>query len=80
MVDRINTVNTMLYNAQGQRRLLISPRCVHLIKALDGLTYKEDANVPDKSSGLDHITDALGYLMMGAFPMNTRAWRSEEFW
>jgi terminase large subunit-like protein len=80
MVDRINSVNAMLCNAQGQRRLLISPKCVHLIKALDGLTYKEDTKIPDKNSGLDHITDALGYLIMGAFPMITRTWRSEEFW
>jgi len=69
LVDRINSVNAMLCNAQGQRRLLISPSCTHLIKALDGLTYKQDTKLPDKSSGLQHITDALGYLIMGAFPM-----------
>jgi hypothetical protein len=71
IIDRINTVNARLCNAQGQRRLFISPRCTHLIRALDGLTYKEGTKIPDKSSGLDHICDALGYLIMGVFPIVT---------
>jgi hypothetical protein len=70
VVDRINSVNAMLLSAQSQRRLLVSPRCKHLIKALDCLTYKEGSKIPDNRSGLDHITDALGYLIMAVFPMN----------
>ncbi len=69
VVDRITNVNTMLCNAKGQRRLLIAPKCKQLIRALDTLTYKEGTKVPDKSTGLDHITDALGYLIASAFPM-----------
>src|SRR6202521_289544 len=69
IVDRINSVNAMLLNAQGSRRLLISPQCRHLIRALDGLTYKEGSKIPDTRSGLDHITDAIGYLVMGVFPI-----------
>jgi hypothetical protein len=69
VVDRINSMNAMLLNAQGFRRLLISPHCKHLIKALDCLTYKEGSKIPDTKSGLDHITDALGYLVMGVFPI-----------
>jgi len=72
LVDRLNTVNAMLCNAQGRRRLLISPSCTHLIKALDGLTFKDGTKIPDGRSGLNHITDALGYLIMGAFPMVAR--------
>ena len=72
MIDRINSVNAMLLNAQGSRRLLISPKCRQLIKALDGLTYKEGSKIPDNRSGLDHITDALGYLIMGVFPIITK--------
>jgi hypothetical protein len=71
VIDRINSVNAMLLNAQGSRRLLISPKCNHLINALDCLTYKEGSNIPDKRSGLDHISDALGYLIMGVFPIIT---------
>src|SRR5207245_4744365 len=76
VVDRINTVNAKLCNAQGQRRLLISPKCKNLIKALDGLTYKNGTKIPDKSSGLDHVTDALGYLLMGLFPTTGPNWGS----
>ena len=70
-VDRFNSMNAMLLNAQGSRRLLISPKCKHLIKALDCLIYKEGSKIPDTRSGLDHITDAIGYLVMGVFPIIT---------
>lgn len=73
MIDRINSVNAMLLNAHGSRRLLISPKCEHLMKALDCLAYKEGSKIPDKRTGLDHITDALGYLIMGVFPINTQS-------
>ena len=73
VIDRINSVNAMLLNAQGSRRLLISPKCPQLIKALDGLTYKEGSKIPDNRSGLDHVTDALGYLIMGVFPIITKS-------
>jgi Terminase large subunit, T4likevirus-type, N-terminal len=71
VIDRINSVNAMLLNAQGSRRLLISPKCKHLIKALDCLAYREGTKIPDKRSGFDHITDALGYLIIGVFPIIT---------
>ena len=44
-LDRINTVNARLCDAQGYRRILISPSCKNLIKALDGLIYKENSKV-----------------------------------
>jgi hypothetical protein len=69
IVDRINSVNAMFENANRQRRLLIDRKCKNLIRALDGLTFKEGTNLPDKSTGFGHITDALGYLIMGVFPM-----------
>ena len=69
IVDRINAVNAMFHNANGERRLLIDHKCKHLIRALDGLSFKEGTKIPDKSLGFNHITDALGYLMMGVFPM-----------
>lgn len=69
IVDRINSVNAMFENANRQRRLLIDRKCKHLIRALDGLTFKAETHLPDKSTGFGHITDALGYLIMGVFPM-----------
>lgn len=73
IVDRINNTQAMLLNADGRRRCKIHPaNCKPLVKALDGLTYKRAAGdvstrVPDKTSGLDHIADALGYLLWQRF-------------
>lgn len=69
VVDRINSVNAMFENAKRERRLFIDHKCKNLIRALGSLTFKEGTNLPDKSSGFDHITDAVGYLVMGVFPM-----------
>lgn len=72
VADRINEVQAMLCNAVGERRLFVSPKCKELIKALDGMTYKQGASVPDKTLGLDHITDALGYKIHSMFPIVQR--------
>ena len=69
IVDRVNSVNAMFQNAKHERRLFIDRKCKNLLRALEGLTFKEGTNLPDKSTGLDHISDSLGYLVMGAFPM-----------
>jgi hypothetical protein len=67
IVDRVNNVQANLLAADGRRRVLVDPAAKSLIKALDGLTYKEGTNLPDKTSGLDHITDAFGYLLWERF-------------
>lgn len=72
VVDRINEVNAMICNAQKDRRLFIHPRCEALIDGMEGLLYKEGTSQPDKSMGLDHITDALGYLVHSEFPLVKR--------
>lgn len=69
VADRINEVQAMLQNASGQRRMFVSKKCKDMIKSLDGLVYKEKTGAPDKDSGLDHITDALGYLVHSEFPI-----------
>jgi hypothetical protein len=68
VVDRNNEVNAMFKNASGVRRLLVHPKCKQLIKCLDGLTYKADTSQPDKGMGLDHLPDALGYLVHYEYP------------
>lgn len=73
VVDRINEVNALLCNTEGRRRLFVHPDCKHLTEALDDLVYKEGTSQPDKSMGLDHITDALGYLVHVEFPIQDRA-------
>jgi hypothetical protein len=67
--DRVNEVNALFHNAEGDYRLFIDKKCVNLVKALMGLTYNKAGEI-DKTSGLDHITDALGYLVHSKFGMN----------
>lgn len=69
VADRINEVQAMLCNTIGERRLFVSPKCKELIKSLDGMAYKQGSSVPDKTLGLDHITDALGYKIHSMFPI-----------
>ena len=67
--DKINSTNWLIKTADGQLSLFIHPRCKHTIKALKNVTYKEGAEdyVIDKSAGIEHWTDAAGYLILGAF-------------
>jgi len=67
--DKINATNWMIRTADGQMRMFIHPRCKHTIKALKNVTYKEGASdyVIDKSANIEHWTDGLGYLVLGAF-------------
>jgi hypothetical protein len=69
LTDKINTVNSMLMNAKGQRRLFIHKRCKRLIESLERFSYRDGSNIPDKSQGFDHLPDALAYLVCGEFPL-----------
>jgi len=67
--DRINAVNARLKNDNGEINLYIDPKCKHTIEGLEKHIYREGTNQPDKSSGLDHMMDALGYCVDGLFPI-----------
>jgi hypothetical protein len=69
--DRENNANAM-YLRGKDRRVRIHPRAKSLITALSNLQYKEDKNgnstsIRDKSSGFDHVCDALDYLLWQEF-------------
>src|SRR5438067_801511 len=73
--DRINCVNARLCNSVRERRLFIDARCRQLIRDLEQVSWKTDANGNplielDKSDPLrTHTSDALGYYIASAFPM-----------
>lgn len=77
--DRVNAVNTRICTATGLRRLRVHPRCAGVIKALEGLTYRHGTSEPDKSSGYDHITDALGYWIEYEFPVRHASAETGKF-
>ena len=75
VADRINCVNAKIVNAKGERRLTVNRRCTQLIKDLEQVCWKTDANgnklrEVDSSNPRGHMpADALGYLIAQKFPM-----------
>lgn len=69
--DRIACVNAAFQNALGEKRLLISPRCKHLINDFMVMSYKEATSEPEDYSGTDigHTADACGYLVFKTMPI-----------
>lgn len=67
--DRINSYNSKLCSSDGFRHLYITPNCRHTIESLEKFTYKEGTQVPDKSSGFDHMFDAASYCIDFLFPI-----------
>jgi hypothetical protein len=67
--DRINSCNSLLLNSNGQNRLKVDGKCVHLIKSFEKLQYKDGTTQVDKSSGLDHIFDAATYCIEFLHPI-----------
>jgi PBSX family phage terminase large subunit len=66
--DRVNNAQAMLFDLETERRRVrIHPDAKPLITALANLTFKEGTNQPNKKSGFDHITDAMGYLLWQEF-------------
>ncbi len=72
VVDRINEVNAVIKNAEGYRRLHINSDLDYIIECLEMLVYKEGTSQPDKSMNIEHMTDALGYLIHAQFPIGKK--------
>lgn len=63
--DRIASVN----NAFNKKKLFIdTERCPEITEALEQQIYTPNGQ-PDKKSGLDHISDAIGYLVYYLMPI-----------
>jgi hypothetical protein len=59
--DRINAVNSAFLSASGDVRLKIDPKCKKTIESFRKMSFKEGTVIPDKDSGYDHMSDAVGY-------------------
>ena len=69
IADRFAACNAMFCNADGQRRMFVSPGCTHLIDDLQARHYKPGSSEPADTGDLGHITDAMGYLVWRCFPI-----------
>lgn len=77
--DRVNNTNAALKSADGTIRLRIHPRAAPVIRALEGLTWKDGTSAPDPRSPHIHITDALGYLLWQQLNLLEAAWGTSRF-
>lgn len=70
--DRVNAVNAMILNGEGERRWLINTDlCPRLTEALEQQAYDKNGE-PDKTTGHDHPPDAQGYFMNQRYPIRGR--------
>lgn len=68
--DRVNAVNAKLCNGSGQRTLLVNiDMCPNVVQTFEQQGYKNGD--PDKTGGLDHMADALGYCVWKKFPIKS---------
>ena len=71
--DRVAAVNCKFKNANGSIELFVNTtQCKQLTKGLEQQGYNS-AGQPDKSSGLDHLNDALGYFITYRWPVVSKA-------
>lgn len=67
--DRVNAVNGAICNSKGVRRLLVNTHhCPQATQGLEQQIYDEHG-MPDKKAGVDHLNDAIGYMINHKFPV-----------
>lgn len=68
--DRVNSMNAMFCNANGERRYLVNAdKCPLYADALEQQVWAVSGE-PDKQAGVDHPNDAAGYFIHGTYPIN----------
>lgn len=71
--DRINSMNAMLCNTYGERRLLVNTsKCQKFTTSLERQVYN-DKGEPDKEGGFDHPNDGGGYFIVKRWPIQGRS-------
>lgn len=67
--DRVNSVNAMILNDKGERRLQVNTDlCPVWTECLEQQAY-DDKGEPDKKSGHDHANDGAGYFLYARWPV-----------
>jgi PBSX family phage terminase large subunit len=67
--ERHITVNALLRDAGGRVRVLVDPKCKTVIKGLESTALKKGSGyVEDDSNPSQHVTTALGYLLVAENP------------
>jgi len=69
IADRVNSVNRMIQTGDGQIHLRVDKKCRQLINSLEQTIYKPGGRDVDKTGGVEHSADALGYPIEIEFPV-----------
>lgn len=78
--DRINAMNGMFCNAQGERRYLVNHvTCPNYTASLEQQAWAENGE-PDKTTGHDHCCDAGGYFIIKDFPIVKKTASTQAMW
>ena len=78
--DRINTMNGMFCNAQGERRYLVNHvTCPTYTASLEQQAWADNGE-PDKTKGHDHTNDAGGYFIIKDFPIVKKTASTQSMW
>lgn len=72
VADRVNALNRLLMTADGHVRLKIDHSCKNMIDALEQTIYKPGSRDVDKSAGVEHPADAIGYYAEFEYPVRER--------
>jgi hypothetical protein len=73
IMDRVNAVNSLILNGDGERRLLVNTNmCPVLTDSLEQQPYDKNG-MPDKSTGHDHVIDAAGYPLAYLYPVKKKS-------
>lgn len=67
--DRFASMNALFKTANGVRRCFIHPKCKRTRQDCKERAYIEGTREPNDSGDIGHITDALGYLIYGRYPL-----------
>lgn len=70
--DRVAAVNMALCNNEGQRLYYVNvDKCPNIALGLEQQAYDRNGD-PDKSTGFDHMNDAVGYFIVRKMPIKRR--------
>ncbi len=78
IMDRVNAFNSMVMSGDNTIRFRVTPNCKSLIESLEKHTYN-DAGMPDKRGGHDHMFDAISYLTLWHSPLTKNVTKIQRF-
>jgi len=71
VTDRVMSMNAMICKGENRRYFINTDNCPETVECLEQQAY-DKSGVPDKTSGKDHLNDAVGYMVSYRYPIAKR--------